>query len=234
MKNRLSRHQSGFTLIEIAIVLVIIGILIVGVLQGQEMIENSKTKSVVRDMQGVAAAYNSYIDRYRVPPGDELAASFTARGWTAATGFGAPGGNGDGILNISLASTFTNADPEEETFWSALYKSGFLSGDGSVITAVALPRHRAGGIIGVTTGGLTTVYGQSGPSVCASGLSSKQAAAIDIAIDGPLPANQVGNNVGRVRGASGAANPLAPGQGVPGAAAYSDANLNPWTVCMKM
>ncbi|MDO9192415.1 MAG: prepilin-type N-terminal cleavage/methylation domain-containing protein, partial [Undibacterium sp.] len=53
------QRQSGFTLVEIAIVLVIIGLLLGGVLKGQEMIDNSRMKSVAADLRGVSAAYNS-------------------------------------------------------------------------------------------------------------------------------------------------------------------------------
>ena len=55
MKLQKVARQAGFTLVEIAIVLVIIGLLLVGVLQGQEMIENTKTKSIVNDMKAIQA-----------------------------------------------------------------------------------------------------------------------------------------------------------------------------------
>ena len=101
MKHNFKSQQSGFTLIEIAIVLVIIGLLLGGVLKGQEMIENSRIKSVVADMRGVSAAYNSYVDRFRALPGDETAAVMTARGWT-----GTAGGNANGVLTITVWPNF--------------------------------------------------------------------------------------------------------------------------------
>lgn len=64
MKSR----QSGFTLIEIALVMVIIGLLIGGVLKGQALIDNAKIKSVVNDMKGVQTAYYAYFDRMRAYP----------------------------------------------------------------------------------------------------------------------------------------------------------------------
>ena len=71
MRSSRRRAQSGFTLVEIAIVLVIIGLLLGGVLKGQELIENGRVKSAAADMNGITAAYNSYLDRYRKLPGDD-------------------------------------------------------------------------------------------------------------------------------------------------------------------
>ena len=76
-------RNSGFTLIEIAIVLVIIGLILGGVLKGQEMITNAKIKRVVNDFDGVAAAVFSYQDRYAALPGDDNRAN--AR-WGATDG----------------------------------------------------------------------------------------------------------------------------------------------------
>lgn len=78
----LKRKQSGFTLVEIAIVMVIIGLLLGGVLKGQALIENAKIKSVVNDINGVQAAYYAYQDRKRaLPPSD---ADYNV---TSSTGF---------------------------------------------------------------------------------------------------------------------------------------------------
>ena len=65
------RMQAGFTLVEIAIVLVIIGLLLGGILKGQEMITQARIKNVVNDFNGITAAYFAYQDRYRAVPGDD-------------------------------------------------------------------------------------------------------------------------------------------------------------------
>ena len=65
------KNQKGFTLIEIAIVLIIIGLLIGGVLKGQSMIQNARVKRLVSDVDGLRAAALSYQDRFRMLPGDE-------------------------------------------------------------------------------------------------------------------------------------------------------------------
>jgi prepilin-type N-terminal cleavage/methylation domain-containing protein len=225
---KMVKKQGGFTLVEIAIVLVIVGLLLAGVLKGQELIENSKIKSIANEMKSVQAAYNAYIDRYKVVPGSELAATMTARGWTGTAGAAV-----DGVLTVAVANTFTN-NGDSASFWRALRASGFFTGDPTAVAgAVAgLPRHSGGGLLGVTS---AVTYGQSGVSVCAAGLSTKQAAGIDILLDGSLPATQIGNNAGSVRGATGAANPLAPAAGLPGGVAYSEtAAVNPWTLCIRI
>ena len=225
---KILKKQGGFTLVEIAIVLVIVGLLLAGVLKGQELIENSKIKSIANDMKSVQAAYNGYIDRYKVLPGSELAATMTARGWTGTAGAAV-----DGVLTIAVANTFTNGG-DEASFWRALRASGFFTGDPTAVagTIPGLPRHAGGGLIGVAS---AVVYGQSGVSVCAAGLTTKQAAGIDVLIDGALPASQIGNNAGAIRGASNGANPFAPAAAIPGGVAYSEtAVTNPWSICMKI
>ena len=107
------KQQKGFTLVEMAIVLVIIGLLLGGVLKGQELIDNSKIKSMASDASMMQAAINGYQDRFRALPGDDIRAvanvggTFQLRG--AAVNITAGDGNGlvkndsaiaaDGVLN---------------------------------------------------------------------------------------------------------------------------------------
>lgn len=70
MKIQNIQKQKGFTLVEIAIVLVIIGLLLGGVLKGQELITNAKIKSVTSDFDGISAAYYAYQDRTGLVAGD--------------------------------------------------------------------------------------------------------------------------------------------------------------------
>lgn len=218
--------QSGFTLVEIAIVLVIIGLLLGGVLKGQEMIENARIKSIVNDMNGVSAAYNSYMDRYHAIPGDELAAAMNARGWAGVAG--APAGTANnGVLNVLPAAAFTNLT-EEVALWRALRGSLLLSGDAAAVGVAGLPRTGTGGLIGVATG----VYGMAGPAVCVSGLTTKQAAGVDAAIDGPGATNITGN----LRGATGALVPLPPAAAAAAIATPYDeiGTVTLWTVCRTL
>ena len=71
----MKRRQAGFTLVEIAIVLVIIGLLLGGVLKGQELITQAKIKNVANDFNGISAAIYGYQDRYKQLPGDDSGAA---------------------------------------------------------------------------------------------------------------------------------------------------------------
>ena len=96
-------RQAGFTLVEIAIVLVIIGLLLGGILKGQEMITQAKIKNVIADFSGISAAYHGYQDRYRAIPGDDPNADTR---WAAVGALpAATKGTGNGIVG----GTYNNA-----------------------------------------------------------------------------------------------------------------------------
>jgi prepilin-type N-terminal cleavage/methylation domain-containing protein len=118
------RRQSGFTLIEIAIVLVIIGLLLGGVLKGQELITSARVRNLVTTQDGVKAAYFGFLDRYRALPGDYSGTNAQANipGCT-----GCFGGNGDGQI---VGAEATHA-------WEHMSKAGFITG--SYVSGVAAP-----------------------------------------------------------------------------------------------
>lgn len=136
-------RQQGFTLVEVAIVLVIIGLLIGGVLKGQEMIITAKASKVESDYKGVTAAILAYQDRYGVLPGDDPAASTRFSGtWTTADN-----GNGNGV--IAGAWNATANTQESRLVWKHLRGAGFLKGpvDGTP-ASYQQPSHSFGGMIG--------------------------------------------------------------------------------------
>ena len=78
MKNQ----QGGFTLVEIAIVLVIIGLLLGGVLKGQELINSAKVKNFANDFRNIPLFIYGYQDKYKALPGDDSAAATHVTGAT--------------------------------------------------------------------------------------------------------------------------------------------------------
>jgi prepilin-type N-terminal cleavage/methylation domain-containing protein len=215
------RKQAGFTLVEIAIVLVIVGLLLAGVLKGQELIESSRAKNLGKDMDAIAAGMISYTDRFKRTPGDDgPLATLTARGgnWATVTAFG----NNDGILTISQANTFA-AGGETVAFFQHLKAAGFITGNPADAGVAALPRSAYNGLISVGPG----VTGMTGSSVCASQVPGKAARALDTMLDDGV------TNGGSFRATLGVVGAnTAPGIAVVAATGYIDTNI--YTVCKTM
>jgi prepilin-type N-terminal cleavage/methylation domain-containing protein len=221
------RSQAGFTLVEIAIVLVIIGLLLGGILKGQEMITQAKIKNIINDFNGLAAAMYSYQDRYRALPGDELNANTTTR-W----GAGAFGGDGNGtfIRGTTAAATEVYNNPaatpasttaESNLFWMHLRLSGFVPGPTTGAGSVQQPANAVNGIVGVQTGGM----GFTSNIICTSNLPDKVAIAVDSQMDDGA------NTTGQVRGLlQTAPNPAV---GTP-AGTYAETGTNQYLLCKNL
>jgi prepilin-type N-terminal cleavage/methylation domain-containing protein len=177
------KKQSGFTLVEIAIVLVIIGLLLAGVLKGQELIESSRIKSMAKDLTSFSAMMTSYQDRYRGLPGDDVIdTTHTTRGWgttALTTDTVATATVGNGLIGAPSVVAFSApaVNTENLTAIKALRFAGFLEGNGASTTP---PANAAGGVIGFTN----TVMAFGGVNVvCFTGLNGKQAGALDRLLD---------------------------------------------------
>jgi prepilin-type N-terminal cleavage/methylation domain-containing protein len=191
MKN-LKSQQSGFTLVEIAIVLVIIGLLLGGVLKGQELIANAKVKNLVRDFDGVSTMVFAYQDKYRAWPGDQDQAQLDAAFGTslpkprvATPSTAIKNGRIDGDWN-----TITPTD-ESYLFWQVVRLANLATGnsDPADTDGNYLPRNADGGRIGVDSGivaGVTKpwIQGMTGQFyVCADNIQGRYAKQIDTALD---------------------------------------------------
>ena len=119
---KLKKQEQGFTLVELAIVLVIIGLLLGAVLKGREMIENAKYKNFANQISGYTAAMYTFMDKYnRAFPGDMKNADSEIPGVT--TGHN---GNGDGEINGGECNN--NGGEESCLVWEHLSKAGIIGG----------------------------------------------------------------------------------------------------------
>lgn len=185
----MNRKQSGFTLIEIAIVLVIIGLLLGGVLKGEELISSAKVKNLAGDFRNTPLFIYSYQDKFRALPGDDAAASTHLTGANAAT---TPAGSqGNGVINGNWNSTTTS--DESYLFWQHIRLANLTAGATSPAAADYLPTNAAGGTLGIQSGtnvaANAPIRDAAGAAIrgtyviCSSGIPGKYVKQLDTQMD---------------------------------------------------
>jgi len=128
-------EQTGFTLVELAIVLMIIGLLIGGILRGQELLNNSRISATIQQVKAYEAATITFADTYQALPGDFAGAVNRLPGCqTGNTNF-CINGNGNSIVGVnnSDSATFqggvaTGERAETTMFWKHMALAHLISG----------------------------------------------------------------------------------------------------------
>mgnify|MGYP002781057813 CR=1 FL=1 len=114
-------QKTGFTLLELSIVLVIIGLIVGGVTVGSEMIRQAELSKVVHELQQIETAMHGFKLKYNALPGDLSNAKSYWPDNSQFAGFATPNGNGDGVLAES------NTQVEKYGAWQHLALSGFMT-----------------------------------------------------------------------------------------------------------
>jgi prepilin-type N-terminal cleavage/methylation domain-containing protein len=119
-------NQSGFTLVEISIVMIIIGLLIGGTFGGMKLIENMQVNKAMQDLKSIESATLTFKDTYGRLPGDITNPAVRLPNCTVAPC--ATGGNGNRVIGVvdAKGNAITSAD-ENFTFWHHLQASDLLS-----------------------------------------------------------------------------------------------------------
>ncbi len=138
-----TRQNGGFTLVEISVVVVIIGLIIGGVLVGRDLIKSSEIRAQISQFDEVMSALNAFKAKYGYLPGDMppseasqlgfFTFTGTYAGKTCSSGFPKAYGNNDGRLSYY---------GETVPFWSHLSDANLIKGNlggtaGSLINSVA-------------------------------------------------------------------------------------------------
>ena len=182
----MKRNQSGFTLIEIAIVLVIIGLLLGGVLKGQELINSAKVKNLATDFRNIPLFIYGYQDKFRSLPGDDAQADTHVAGgkvattWTTTSGVAASG-TIDGVWDSDQGTE------ESILFWQHVRLANLAAGPTaqpttSALVAAFVPTNAVGGRVGISS--RAPISGMTGSYfICSSAIDGKFASQLDITMD---------------------------------------------------
>jgi prepilin-type N-terminal cleavage/methylation domain-containing protein len=189
MKNK----QRGFTLVEIAIVLVVIGLMLGGVLKGQELINSAKVKNLIGDFRTTSTLVYGYQDRFKLFPGDQTQAQLDTSFGTGTASVCTPAAAGlcattNGRLDGNWDATSITA--ETFAFWQHVRLANLATGSTNTADANYLPRNADGGQIGIESGVSSTgtaaplIAGMRGAYyVCSGNILGRYAKQIDSTMD---------------------------------------------------
>ncbi|MEO8158424.1 MAG: prepilin-type N-terminal cleavage/methylation domain-containing protein [Betaproteobacteria bacterium] len=183
------KTNRGFTLVEIAIVLVIIGLLLGGILKGQELINNARVKSFATDFRNIPIMLYGYQDKFKSLPGDDAMVTVHLPGATLAT---TPAGTvGNGVINGAWDST-ANTD-ESCLFWQHVRLAGLAPGPTTVDCSMGSayrPTNANIGQVGIQSNmGFTTMTGAVNGSyiICSKNVPGQYVLQLDTLLDDGNP-----------------------------------------------
>lgn len=119
-----AKAQQGWTLLEIVLLILIVGLILAGAVKGQEMITSAKVKRVAGQLDEIRASYFGFQDRFKGLPGD-----FAEAAWVFDCGASCWHGNGDGRIRSNTPPVNGSQVREDLLVWTHLSLSGFMKGE---------------------------------------------------------------------------------------------------------
>ncbi|MFM9890149.1 MAG: type II secretion system protein [Rickettsiales bacterium] len=146
----MTRKITGFSLVELSIVLVILGLLTGGILAGQSLIRAAQLRAVSTEYSRYATAVNTFKDKYFAIPGDMNSATqfwgrlngnadcVTNSSAAVNAAAGACDGNSDGLVNVAgYTAASAGVSGESFQFWRELALAGLIEGSYSGVDGPA-------------------------------------------------------------------------------------------------
>jgi type II secretory pathway pseudopilin PulG len=133
-KNKQS--EVGFTLVELAIVMIIIGLLIGGILKGQELVGNARVTATVAQVKGIDGAISTFRDKYSAMPGDMQTPATRLANCAAGTPCGRAGTGNGRIDSPAVIGNAFNQNQEAATSFVHMAAADLISG----VQNVAVPQ----------------------------------------------------------------------------------------------
>ncbi|MBT5540106.1 MAG: prepilin-type N-terminal cleavage/methylation domain-containing protein [Alphaproteobacteria bacterium] len=200
--------EDGFGLVEIAVALVIMGLIMGGILKGYTLVENARLRTVIAQINEYRMAAHGFYDRYGALPGDYDKASqyIQPELWD---------GDNDGFIRGGGLESRSGSVREAVSFWAHLSGAGFISDTGKPLSGAhatfgkGAPKSKMGGgmtiemdPVGTDLKGLWFILGaENGPHGNKGLLTPAQAMSLDQADDDGNP------ETGWIRAREGAGTP---------------------------
>jgi len=172
-------RRGGFTLVELSIVLVIIGLIIGGVLTGQQIIQNARINNAVNGLQAYQAQFQTYAQNFGSLPGDDPSA--TTRFPILKDDESAAGGDNNGQIGTATSFDISDATApalESLAIWAHLRAAGLVKNQVTNGTTAIQPPNPFGGIYGFQNGAFgkfktTTICMDKVPAIAAQAIDAR-------------------------------------------------------------
>lgn len=190
IKYRKYKRSKGFTIVEMAVVLIISTLLMGATLKGQQLINVAKVKQLAADFSNIPMMIYGYQDKYKAIPGDDRNAANRFSGMAASVQ------NGDGEGLIAGKWFQFNSTTDSSLIWQHLRLAGLMSGETDLWSANYMPQNSLGKSIDIQSGSdygsppIVDLLGQpmhGTYTVCSRGIPGELVISLDTRLDDGNP-----------------------------------------------